>query len=133
MSIRYFVGNRLSALSSDTKPTGFLDGAILSEIDTGKTYVLSGNNWTATHPSYFESVNVTTTGQAPSGALVGIPNNRVYVTGRRELEVFVNGWRQNPDSTQSSRDNDYMEFNTTGVKFNYYVATGSVILFQINY
>ena len=132
MAIKYFVGNRMSALSTDTKPTGFLNGAILSEIDTGRTYVLSGNAWASMHPSYVERVIVPDAGYA-SGLLVGVPNGRVYSTGVNELEVYINGWRQNPDTNLVSWDNDFQEFATTGVKIHYALASGSLVLFQVNY
>lgn len=131
MAIRHYIGGRISFLSSDTLPTGYLDGTIATEINTGKTYVLSGNIWNESNPTWLERYTIPNAGVA-AGTLIGIPNSRYYKTGYYELDVYVNGFRQTSDTTLAANDYDYEETNITGVSFNYALPSGSTILFQIN-
>lgn len=131
MAIRHYIGGRLSFRSTDTLPTGYLDGTIATEIDTGKTYVLTGNIWSESNPTWVEKYTIPNAGAA-AGILIGIPNSRYYKTGYYELDVYVDGFRQSRDTSLASNDYDYKETNTTGVSFNYALPSGSTILFQIN-
>jgi len=45
MAIRKYIGDRITCLSSDTKPTNMADGAILLETNTNRQYQLSGGAW----------------------------------------------------------------------------------------
>jgi len=131
MSIQHYIGGRLSFKSTDTLPTGYLDGTIATEIDTGKTYVLTGNMWSESNPIWLEKYTVPNAGVA-AGVQVGLPNSRYYKTGFYELEVFVDGFRQTVDTSIAANDYDYEETTITGVSFNYALPSGSNILFQIN-
>ncbi len=86
----------------------------------------SGDN-----PTFRETFVVNVSGGYVSGYLgmVGIPNNKSYVTGQTGLQVFVNGVFQRINSNSGTLDNDYWEANGTGVYFSYRVASGSQITF----
>tara|TARA_R110002074_G_scaffold200603_2_gene368496 strand:- start:98 stop:853 length:756 start_codon:yes stop_codon:yes gene_type:complete len=45
MTIQYLDSNRLTGLSSDTKPTNVQDNSIIVETDTGKRFMFNGNSW----------------------------------------------------------------------------------------
>lgn len=45
MAIKYYVGNKISGLSTDTKPTTVPIGTVFYETDTAKEYVFDGTSW----------------------------------------------------------------------------------------
>ena len=45
MAIKKYFGDRISGLSSDAKPTNLSDGAIFTEIDTLKIFLLVSGSW----------------------------------------------------------------------------------------
>ena len=45
MTISRFAGDRFTGLSTDTKPTNILDGALFTELDTGKTFIYYSSEW----------------------------------------------------------------------------------------
>lgn len=45
MAIKRFAGDRFSGLSTDTKPTNVLSGALFHETDTQKYFVFDGSSW----------------------------------------------------------------------------------------
>jgi hypothetical protein len=46
MAIKKYFGDRVSGLSSDAKPTNLSDGAIFTETDTLKIFLLVSGTWT---------------------------------------------------------------------------------------
>lgn len=46
MAIKKYFGDRVSGLSSDAKPTNLSDGAIFTETDTAKNFILVSGSWT---------------------------------------------------------------------------------------
>ena len=47
MAIKYLAGNRITGLSSDTKPTTAVTDSEFTETDTKKQYIWSGSAWVA--------------------------------------------------------------------------------------
>lgn len=48
MAINYYIGDRLTGLSTDPKPTGLV-GWIFDELDTGLSYIHDGTEWVRKH------------------------------------------------------------------------------------
>lgn len=48
MAIQKYAGDRITGLSTDTKPTNVMDGALFTETDTQKMYILVSGTWTET-------------------------------------------------------------------------------------
>ena len=74
MTIKYLDSKRVSALSSDTKPTNLEDNSILVELDTAKRYWYDGSAWT--DPDY---VLLATRGVV-GGGQSAIVNTMDYIT-----------------------------------------------------
>ena len=49
MTIKKYAGDKITGLSSDTKPTAIPDGATFYETDTGKVYIRTGAAWVQTN------------------------------------------------------------------------------------
>ena len=47
MAIKYLAGNRLTGLSTDTKPTTVATNSVFTETDTKKDYIFNGSAWVA--------------------------------------------------------------------------------------
>jgi hypothetical protein len=45
MSIRYYAGDKLTGLSSDSKPTNIADGATFYELDTAREFLKADGEW----------------------------------------------------------------------------------------
>ncbi len=45
MAIKKYAGDRITALSTDTKPSNVLDGAVIFELDTKKVYIKTDGVW----------------------------------------------------------------------------------------
>lgn len=124
MAIRYYLGDRIVVQSSDAKPTGFLDGAHLTELDTRKTYVNSGNAWREVDSNYFRYEYSTPNAGLASSTLIGL-GGASYATGRNYLSVYLNGGLM-----RSGSSNDYLEHSSgTGILFNFNLCSGSTVSF----
>jgi hypothetical protein len=79
MTIKYLDSKRVSALSSDTKPTNVETNSILVEKDTGRRYWFNGTTWTM-EPTYTGNMGTgwTTTG---SDFTIDTTNNEVDYLG----------------------------------------------------
>lgn len=136
MAFTYYFGDRIVGQSSDGFPTGIMDGAMLTHLDTYTTYIKSGTStnqtygglsgWFPTNPTLRYDLNVLTSYSA--GTIVGV-SGFVYSSGSNKLMVYVNGMIQRKDTNASSNDYDYYETNVTGVDFTYAIPTGSLISF----
>ena len=83
-------------------------------------------------PAFREVFRVNNSGGFLSGqsGLIGIPNGYSYNTGNPTgLQVFMNGVLQIIATNSGAGDNDFWTFNSTGVFFNYRIASGSQITF----
>ena len=67
MTVQKYAGDKVTTLSSDTKPTNMPDGATLYETDTKKIYIRTGGAWVQTDA-----------------------NNTTYVNGKTEDNLNVN-------------------------------------------
>lgn len=80
MTLKYYVGDKITGLSSDTKPTTVNAGATFFETDTGKTYVYDGSTWnTYSAASGVSSFNGRTGAVSPqsgdyTASMVGLGN-----------------------------------------------------------
>jgi hypothetical protein len=45
LALKYLAGNRLSGLSTDTKPTTVVTNSKFTETDTNKEYLFNGTIW----------------------------------------------------------------------------------------
>ena len=89
MTIKYLDSKRVSALSSDTKPTNVETNSILVERDTGKRYWFDGTTWII-KPTYYSDFLISTEwtqigsgisvtgGKLKGNAFDSSGNNRVY-------------------------------------------------------
>lgn len=138
MATKYYIGDFVECLSSDTKPTGFDSGARCLETDTLKEFFWNGSTWTPYYSSVIASgyqtvyrENSYVSGNILSGVAQLIPNGRIYNTGANDLQVFVNGFIQCKNSAANNPNADYWEASNTGIYFSYAIPTGSVISYQI--
>lgn len=128
--IRYYAGDRIVVESTGAGfPTGFLDGAKLDALDTRKQYLLSGSVWDEITPIIWRENHYVVTSNVAASTLLGLPNGRYYDTGSTQLQVYCNGIYQRRNAAGVS--NDYIETNSTGVSFNYGLATGTNVFFVI--
>lgn len=129
MAIRRYAGDRFFGTSGDVKPTGVLAGAVFIESGTLASYVYLGGGstgWTADHPIIEEYYTVPS--GLPSGTLINLPNGRTYSTGYNKLRIYVEGQLQRKDT---STVNDYIEYSTSQISFNYALPTDAQVTFVL--
>lgn len=71
MAVVRYAGDRYTGLSTDTKPTGILAGAVFLETDTAQSYFYDGSSWTA-----IASVDI---GSLPAAVAAADINDRFLV------------------------------------------------------
>lgn len=97
MAVIQFIGDRFTGLSTDTKPSGVLLGAMFTETDTGKVFVHNGTSWT--EAPYLSTINWgdiggTLTNQTDlNNALAGkASTNHMQTAQYGGLGVDASGW-----------------------------------------
>ena len=130
--VRSYLGDRFVIYEDATTfPTGFLNGAILSSLESKRSYILSGNNWIETNPINFRVRYDIGSSSLAAQSLIGISGGYTTLTGSNELEVLHNGILLTKDTTPSSRDFDFHHSgcSNTGIRLNYAAAPSGHITF----
>ena len=126
-----FLGDRF-VVSGDSvaKPTGAIDGCLLTSLESKRNYILSGNNWLEQNPVAIRTFFQVPTGGWPSQTIIGLSGNTI-ITGNNELNVYINGIYQQQDTTPTSRDFDwsFSGSSNTGIRVNYSLPSGCIVNF----
>lgn len=130
--VRAYLGDRF-VISGDsvTKPSGFLDGAILSSLESRRNYILSGNNWLEMNPLGFRIRYDIGSSSIAAQTLIGISGGFSHNTGSNELQVLYNGILLTKDTTPSSRDFDYHHSGSisSGIRMNWAIPPSGHLTF----
>jgi hypothetical protein len=92
MAIQRYIGDKITCLSTDSKPTGLMDGSDLYELDTFRHYIKSGNYWSEVADQYWTRtapyVYLRNTGDRVSvGGRFASSKFEIWATGQEEKAI----------------------------------------------